>query len=319
MRTKIINFIHDFYKKNNTTPRLKDFKKKDGFPCNKETLLKIFGTYNALIEECGYETYSYGQRHYNKKELLDELKDVLLQHRTIDFNYLRKDNYLKHRNVYTKVFGSARLAFKELGLTNNQIFLLKSYSNYNFEDPKVFLEKELKIVYNQEMLKMLNTLKEIDKQGKPILRDLIGQHLSVNHIYKFFGSFNSFLILGGVEVNLSNKNFCMAIDGHLCDSYEEKIIDDILNELNIRHKLHTKYPGSKLVCDFELGDAYIECVGYSRNATSKKHSVYINKLDEKYEIARSHCKKFITISRITHFAKKDLMEALASDCHRITL
>ena len=169
------------------------------------------------------------------------------------------------------------------------------------------------------MLKMMSIVQQTNNQGEPILRDMISKYLSVHDIYNLFGNFNTFLILSDVQVNLTNKNYALANDGHMCDSYEEKIIDDILFDLEIKHKVHTKYPHSNFLCDFELEDTYIECAGYSRNKSSKNHAKYINTINKKCEICKSNDKKIIIITKITHETHNDLAEALASDCHRITL
>ena len=63
----IENFIKQYYLQNGFTPKLSEWKMKDGFPCNKETLLK-FGKYNDILKSLGYEVYSYGKRRYNKKD-----------------------------------------------------------------------------------------------------------------------------------------------------------------------------------------------------------------------------------------------------------
>lgn len=319
MRYEIINFVHEYYKINNTTPRLKDFVKKNGYPCNKDTVIKIFGTFNNLIKECGYETYEYGQRHYNKKELLNELKKAILQHRSIDFRYIRKNNNLKHRDVYTRVFGSVRNAIKELSITNNQIYLLKTYKDYMLEDPQKYLKSKINFIDTFESNELIIKINQLKHEGISLLRDSVCNYISIYKIYKIFGSYNNFMIISGNEVNLKNKNYTLSNDGHMCDSYEEKIIDDLLYELNIYHDVHVKYPNSNLICDFKLSDCYIECAGYKRNTTSKGHDKYVKTLNNKIKICSELNVKLIIIENANKIDRNCFAEALASDCHRITM
>lgn len=319
MRENIINFIHDYYKKNNTTPRLKDFVKKNGYPCNKETLLKIFKTYNSLIKECGYETYSYGQRHYNKKQLLNELKLAVIQHKSIDFAYIRKDNNLKHRDIYTRVFGSVRKALTELGINNNHIYLLKRYKDYMLEEPISFLKTKINFKETKESINLINQINLLKSQDIPLLRDVVSKHMSIYSVYKIFGNYNNFIILSRNEVNLKNKNYTVSNDGHICDSYEEKIIDDILFDLNIPHEIHVKYPNSEYISDFKLNDCYLECTGYKRNVSSKAHDKYIKTINNKIKICEELKVKLIIIENATKISRKDFAEALCSNAYRITL
>lgn len=319
MENTIINFIHEYYDKNKTTPKLKDFVKKNGYPCNKETLLKIFGTYNSLIERCGYKTYEYGQRHYNEEELLQELKSAILQHRSIDFRYIRKDNNLKHRDIYTRVFGSVRKAIDKLDISNNHIYLLRMYNDYSLEEPISFLKQKLNFVESDISNNLINELTKLTNKNVPLLRDAVKENMSIYKIYTTFGNFNNFVIMSGNQVNLSNKNYIIAEDGHLCDSYEEKIIDDMLNRMNINHDCHIKYPNSRKICDFKLNNCYIECVGYKRNATNKNHDKYIDNIKHKENICKKLGVKLILIEDAAKVTEQHLAEAFKSNLNRIIL
>lgn len=148
-------FIKKYKKINGITPKLSEWKVKDGFPCNKEKLLKLCGKYNDLLESMGEETFSYGKRRYNKEKLLSDLKNAVLQHRSVDFTIIRKDNNLKHRDIYTNVFGSVKKSLRLCGITNNEIYLMKKYKNYNLENPIDFIIKNLyngKLTLIQESL-----------------------------------------------------------------------------------------------------------------------------------------------------------------------
>ena len=56
----------------------------------------------------------------------------------------------------------------------------------------------------------------------------------------------------------------MAKDGHICDSFAEKIIDDWLGDRDIEHKRHFKYGQTKFTADFFIKpDLLIEFFGLS--------------------------------------------------------
>ena len=75
-------------------------------------------------------------------------------------------------------------------------------------------------------------------------------------IYRiYFGSWNNAIIAAGFSPNpvLFAKKF-VADDGHHCDSFSEKIIDDWLFRHNISHARHWKYGRTRMTADFFVGD-----------------------------------------------------------------
>lgn len=80
-----------------------------------------------------------------------------------------------------------------------------------------------------------------------------------------FGNWNNAIKAAGFDPNLvmfANKH--MAKDGHECDSFTEKIIDDWMFERSIKHKRDVPYPGNKgFTCDFVVGNKWIEFFGLS--------------------------------------------------------
>jgi len=81
---------------------------------------------------------------------------------------------------------------------------------------------------------------------------------------KRFGRWNNSIKLAGFEPNpiIFSKKF-IAKDGHLCDSYAEKIIDDWLIKHQISHKKNFPYQNTKMTADFSVGDIRIEYFGLS--------------------------------------------------------
>ncbi|MFH1161849.1 MAG: hypothetical protein V1696_01045 [Candidatus Jorgensenbacteria bacterium] len=126
----------------------------------------------------------------------------------------------------------------------------------------VFTEQEKEAM--RERLKphwYKNTYKDTDLIGKiqnfyskngriPLKREF--NSLRVFRVH--FGSWNNAIRLAGFEPNpvLFSKKFT-ANDGHPCDSFTEKVIDDWLYKRSIRHKRHVPYFGTKMTADFSLG------------------------------------------------------------------
>jgi len=75
---------------------------------------------------------------------------------------------------------------------------------------------------------------------------------------RFFGSWNNAILAAGFTPNRSHDNRmykrvnAKAIDGHLCDSISELLIDNWLYKNNIPHKRNADYPGTNYKVDWEL-------------------------------------------------------------------
>ncbi len=98
-----------------------------------------------------------------------------------------------------------------------------------------------------------------------------------------FGSWNNAIRLAGFEPNsvIFSKKF-LAKDGHTCDSFAEKIIDDWLSKNKIRHKRNLPYPTEKMTADFSIGNVRIEYFGLRG----------LNKIyDQIIQIKRDICQK----------------------------
>jgi len=78
-----------------------------------------------------------------------------------------------------------------------------------------------------------------------------------------FGTWNNAIKIAGFDPNpvlFANRH--IAKDGHECDSFTEKIIDDWMSEKGIEHKRDVPYPGkNRFTCDFVIGNKWIEFFG----------------------------------------------------------
>ena len=77
---------------------------------------------------------------------------------------------------------------------------------------------------------------------------------------KNFGSYYEALAVSGISgiLNRGISNVCFSKDGHLCNSTEEAIIDDLLFENNIDHEKEVNYPNSRYIADWKIGNLYLE-------------------------------------------------------------
>ena len=94
-----------------------------------------------------------------------------------------------------------------------------------------------------------------------------------------FGSWNNAVKKAGFDTNpvLFSKRF-VASDGHICDSFTERIIDDWLSANNIVHERNVRYGATKFTADFKIGsNVFIEFFGlagvqktYDKNIEKKR-------------------------------------------------
>lgn len=126
--------------------------------------------------------------------------------------------------------------------------------------------------------------------------------------HRVFGSWNQAIIASGFTPNeiIFSKKF-ISKDGHICDSYSEKIIDDWLHSKNIPHLLHIPYPGQKLFkCDFLIhGKYWVEFLGLKGYRSYDR--LYIKKL----VVAKMANIKIIELNATDLFPKFKIHEKLS--------
>jgi len=107
-----------------------------------------------------------------------------------------------------------------------------------------------------------------------------------------FSTWNKAIEAAGFESNpvMFAKKY-IANDGHKCDSFAEKVIDDWLYERNIKHERNVKYPGNpKLTADFTTEYNWIEFFGLTGEI--KKYDVLVRK---KQELAKKYKLSLVAI------------------------
>ena len=108
----------------------------------------------------------------------------------------------------------------------------------------------------------IERIKSFYKRHKriPVKREMYGLYKETR---RAFGSWNKAIEAAGYKSNpvLFARKY-IANDGHKCDSFAEKIIDDWLKERDIIHKRSVPYPANKeLTADFVVGNVWIEFFG----------------------------------------------------------
>ncbi len=156
---------------------------------------------------------------------------------------------------------------------------------------RINLSRYWKQSYSDKTL--LNNIREFySTSGRIPLKREFG---SLRVYRTYFGSWNNAIRAAGFEPNvvLFSKKF-IAKDGHVCDSYAEKIIDDWLSRRQIRHEKNAPYKNTRMTSDFSLGNIRIEYFGLAGEKRS-------------YDAITERKRKFC------HEAKLKLIELYPSD------
>lgn len=231
---------------------------------------------------------------------------------------MRKKGF-SHREISRKLSVSIGTAFKyskDLVLTDSQQRELRR-SGYN-KSLKIYSE-EKKHVWRQrgglnthshfEKLYSKNELLYLIKEfhqstGRiPTKKNMPGKDSTVR---RYFGTWNKAIIEAGFHPNphlFAKKQ--KANDGHICDSYAERIIDDWLAHYHISHQRDVVYPDSRFRTDFLIGDIYIEYFGLHGNSTK-----YDKLMAQKLEMIAKRNVKLVSIYPDDLFPESKLDEVL---------
>ena len=148
-------------------------------------------------------------------------------------------------------------------------------------------EETLKIIKNTaqklERIPAKRELREIDSACK-----------------RFFGSWNNAIIAAGFKPNRSHsqrmykRTNTVALDGHLCDSVSEALIDNWLTKNNISHKRDVSYPDTNHKADWEVSvgrqKIFVEYFGLVNDSPR-----YDRAIRKKKNLCRKHKLKLIEI------------------------
>ncbi len=164
------------------------------------------------------------------------------------------------RSCAVTVNNSSKQKIKRCPFCNKQFYGQRKYcSNLCLSNLLKSKPKIIKITKTQT----INRIKEFyKKHGRiPVKREF--HHYGAARVR--FGTWNKAIESAGFESNpvlFAKKH--IAKDGHLCDSFTEKIIDDWFYSKKIPHKRNTPYPENKsLTADFLVKNNFVEFFGLS--------------------------------------------------------
>ena len=110
---------------------------------------------------------------------------------------------------------------------------------------------------------------------------------------QYFGTWNNAIRAAGFEPNpeLYAKRIA-ALDGHICDSFAEQIIDNWLSIHNIPHQIHSRYKKTKMTADFFIpyNNTHIEYFGLS--GANRRYDYHMKR---KLAFIKIHRLKFIAL------------------------
>jgi predicted nucleic acid-binding Zn ribbon protein len=101
-----------------------------------------------------------------------------------------------------------------------------------------------------------------------------------------FGTWNKAIEAAGFEPNpvMFAKKY-IANDGHKCDSFAEKIIDDWLYSRSIKHQRNISYPNSSYTADFLVKGKFVEFLGLNGELEEyDKNTKLKERLAQKYKL-----------------------------------
>lgn len=146
----------------------------------------------------------------------------------------------------------------------------------------------------EEIINMLKS--HFNKHGRiPAKREVLDISYKATNL---FGSWNNAVSAAGLIPNRSRDNRMYmrsktkALDGHLCDSISEAIIDNWLNKHNIPHIRNKSYPSSKHLTDWAVKHEkiFIEYFGLAKDSPR-----YDRSIQEKIMICKENNIKLISI------------------------
>ena len=109
-----------------------------------------------------------------------------------------------------------------------------------------------------------------------------------------------------------------ALDGHLCDSISELLIDNWLHKNNIPHRRDVHYPGTHHKADWEIisknQKIFVEYFGLANDSPR-----YDRAVKEKKELCRKHKIKLIEIYHWDLYTNKNLHNKLKDKFKEVIL
>lgn len=162
--------------------------------------------------------------------------------------------------------------------------LIKANANYCSED--CFREASGRAFSKEKILSVIKDF--VERQGRiPTQVEFSRKKgwLNPSTVVDYFGSWNKAIEEAGFSSNSASMGcVCFAKDDHMCRSYSELLIDDWLADKGIKHEKEVRYPGSRLVADWKVGNTFIEYLGIDMQRDNAISRNYIQTLERKRKI-----------------------------------
>ncbi|MDP2593908.1 MAG: hypothetical protein Q8P36_01020 [bacterium] len=190
------------------------------------------------------------------------------EHLKVEAVRLRK-NGLTHREIARELAigtGTAHVWTRGVTITPEQKVAIqrRRHQHQWTEEDRAAAKKRLAPYHFARKFSAESMLQKIQDFYKENGRIPLKREFNSWHLYaKAFGSWNKAIRAAGFDSNpiLFAKRF-IANDGHACDSFSEKVIDDWLFEHKIKHTRNVPYGASRMTADFRVGpDIIIEFFG----------------------------------------------------------
>lgn len=222
---------------------------------------------------------------------------------------LLRRNGLTHREIAQKLGASWSIVWlwtKGMALTSGQKEdARKRKYNQTFSEERrqrmsrlarIHLARYWKKPYSEEEL--IAKIRKFYLENRRI--PLKGEFNMYEEYRQRFGSWNNAIKLAGFEPNrvIFSKKF-VANDGHICDSFAEKIIDDWLDKNDIKHERNVPYANSKMTADFAIGNIRVEYFGLQG-----LNKIYDEVIKRKQKICQEANLKLIEIYPSNLFSRK---------------
>lgn len=195
---------------------------------------------------------------------------------------LRSQGYT-HREIAQKLgiaYGTAHLWTAGIVLTWAQKQAIQKRRRkappWTVEQRKVLGERLKKANTKYSKRDLVNRIREFYKHhGRIPLKKEMGNSRTFRRLY---GTWNNAIRAAGFEPNpeFFAKKF-KADDGHICDSFAEKIIDDWLSANNIPHQRQWRYPATKFTADFYLEKNNLIVEFFGLKGVNKRYDANIQK------------------------------------------
>jgi len=186
----------------------------------------------------------------------------------------------------------------------------KNFSGINKYCSRTCLSKIInpkKIPIEKYKERVINKIIDFYKKNEriPVKKEMYGLYRTAR---KLFGTWNKTIEAAGFKPNpvlFAEKH--IANDGHKCDSFAEKIIDDWLNTKNIKHKREVPYPEDRtLTADFVIKNNWVEFFGLAGEL--KEYDKLVKRkqiLSKKYklQLIEIYPKDLFPINRLSEIIK----------------